>query len=268
MVTREGEYKQVGHYSGGLVYNVCPEKQLKNAKRDLPELAELGLNGLHFTDEISIVQPYTCCSQEHPCYTAQGIALAQENMRYTRELFGGFSSEGCMDFAMGLMDYGLYTTFGDSFGKRENLVADTMVPFFELTYHGVVLYNPNSSTVNYPLKTPEDRLTAQMHGGKPTFYFHSKFRYGAANWMGDTDLVATDNTSLAFAADVIARSCKDYESLRDLQLEYMTEYETKGSGIEVATYASGTRMVGNFSDVARSFEGHTVEPFDYLLLKG
>ena len=268
VVTREGEYKQLGHYSGGLAYHVCLEKQLKNAKRDLPELAELGLNGLHFTDVISIVQPDTCCSKDHPCYTAQGIALAQENMRYTRVLLGGFSSEGCMDFAMGIMDYGLYTTFGDSFGKRDNQVTDTMVPFFELTYHGVVLYNPNSATVNYPIKPPADRLTFKMSGGRPTFYFHSKFRYGATNWMGDTDLIASDNASLAYAAKVIAESCREYEALRDLQLVYMKEYDVLDGGIQVATYCDGTRMVGNFSDVALSFEGHTVEPFDYLLLKG
>ncbi len=267
VVSRDGEYNQNGHYSGGLAYNICPEKQLKNAKRDLPELAELGLNGLHFTDVISIVQPDVCCSKEHPCNTQQGVALAQENMRYTRELLGGFSSEGCMDFAMGIMDYGLYTTMGSSFIKYENKVTEKMVPFFELTYHGIVLYNPNSATVNYLLKAPEQQLCVKMHGGRPTFYFHSKFRYREVNWMGDTDLIATDNTSLAFAANTIAKGCKEYEPLRDLQLVYMKEYEILGNGVEVATYCNGIRMVGNFSDSQQSFEGNTIAAYDMLVLR-
>ena len=216
VVTRDGEYYQCGHYSGGYAYHVCLEKQLKNAMRDLPEVAQLGLNGLHFTDVISIVLPDTCFAKDHPCSTAEGIRLAQENIHYTRELFGAFSSEGCMDFALKELDYGLYVSFGDGFGKANIPVTDALVPFFELTYHGILLYNPTSPTVNYPIKTPADKLTFRMRGGRPSFYFHSKFRYGEPNWMGDVDFVATDNASMNHAVSLIAASMKEYEALQDL----------------------------------------------------
>ena len=267
VVTRDGEYFQCGHYSGGYAYHVCLEKQLKNAKRDLPEVAELGLNGVHFTDVISIVVPDTCCSKEHPCYTADGIRLAQENIHFTRELFGAFSSEGCMDFALKEMDYGLYVSFGDGFGKRSNPVSDLLVPFFELTYHGIVLYNPVSPTVNYPIKSPADILTFRMRGGRPSFYFHSKFRYGEPNWMGDIDLVATDNASMNRAAQIIADSLREYEQLRDLQLVHMKDYELLDNGIHVATYFDGTRMIGNFSDQEVVFENHVIAPFGCVITK-
>ena len=267
VVTRDGEYYQCGHYSGGYAYHVCLEKQLKNAMRDLPEVAELGLNGLHFTDVISIVIPDTCCSKDHPCYTAQGIRLAQENIHYTRELFGAFSSEGCMDFALKELDYGLYVSFGDGFGKANIPVTDTLVPFFELTYHGILLYNPTSPTVNYPIKTPADKLTFRMRGGRPSFYFHSKFRYGEPNWMGDVDFVSTDNASMNHAVSLIAASMKEYEALQDLQLVYMRDYQVLENGIEVATYCDGTRMIGNFSDQPVSFDGHTIEAWGCVLTK-
>ena len=267
VVTREGEYAQIGHYSGGYAYHVCLEKQLKNAKRDLPEVAELGLNGVHFTDVISIVVPDTCCSKEHPCYTADGIRLAQENIHFTRELFGAFSSEGCMDFALKEMDYGLYVSFGDGFGKRSNPISDLLVPFFELTYHGIILYNPVSPTVNYPIKPPADILTFRMRGGRPSFYFHSKFRYGEPNWMGDIDLVATDNASMNRAAQIIADSLREYEQLRDLQLVHMKDYELLDNGIHVATYFDGTRMIGNFSDQEVVFENHVIAPFGCVITK-
>lgn len=267
VVTRDGEYFQCGHYSGGYAYHVCLEKQLKNAKRDLPEVAELGLNGVHFTDVISIVVPDTCCSKEHPCYTADGIRLAQENIHFTRELFGAFSSEGCMDFALKEMDYGLYVSFGDGFGKRSNPISDLLVPFFELTYHGIILYNPVSPTVNYPIKPPADILTFRMRGGRPSFYFHSKFRYGEPNWMGDIDLVATDNASMNRAAQIIADSLREYEQLRDLQLVHMKDYELLDNGIHVATYFDGTRMIGNFSDQEVVFENHVIAPFGCVITK-
>lgn len=267
VVTREGEYYQSGHYSGGYAYHVCLEKQLKNAMRDLPEVAELGADGLHFTDVISIVVPDTCCSKGHPCSTAKGIRLAQENIHYTRELFGGFSSEGCMDFALKELDYGLYVSFGDGFGKKSIPVTETLVPFFELTYHGILLYNPTSPTVNYPIKTPADRLTFRMRGGRPSFYFHSKFRYGEPNWMGDVDFVATDNASMNHAVSLIAESAKEYEALRDLQLVYMRDYQVLENGIEVATYCDGTRMIGNFSDQTVTFEGTVISPFGWVAEK-
>ena len=267
VVTREGKYYQCGHYSGGLAYHVCLEKQLKNAKRDLPEVAELGLDGLHFTDVISIVVPDTCCSKDHPCYTAEGIRLAQENIHYTRELFGAFSSEGCMDFTLGELDYGLYVSFGDGFGKTNIPVTDTLVPFFELTYHGIVLYNPTSPTVNYSIKTPADKLTFRMRGGRPTYYFHSKFRFGEPNWMGDTDLVATDNASVDFAAQLVADGIRENEDLRDMQLTYMKDYEILEDGIEVVTYCDGTRIAGNFSEKEAVFEGRVIAPFGWAVLK-
>lgn len=267
VVTRQGEYYQCGHYSGGYAYHVCLHKQLKNAMRDLPEVAALGLNGLHFTDVISIVLPDTCLAQDHPCSTAEGIRLAQENMRYTRELFGAFSSEGCMDFALRELDYGLYVSFGDGFGKAIIPVTDTLVPFFELTYHGILLYNPTSPTVNYPIKTPADKLTFRMRGGRPSFYFHSRFRYGEPNWMGDVDLVATDNASLDHAARLIAEAVEENKDLRDLQLVYMTDYTLEENGVEVATYADGTRIAGNFSQEEQTWEGIVLPPFGYTVLR-
>lgn len=267
VVTREGEYFQCGHYSGGHAYHVCPHKQLKNAMRDLPDVAELGPNGLHFTDVISIVVPDTCLSKDHPCSTAEGIRMAQENIRYTRALFGGFSSEGCMDFALKELDYGLYVSFGDGFGKKNIPVTNMLIPFFELTYHGILLYNPTSPTINYPIKTPADKLTFFLRGGRPSFYLHSKFRCGEPNWMGDVDLVATDNASMNFAVSCIADAAREYEALRDLQLVYMRQYDVLAEGIEVATYCNGTRIVGNFSQKEQTYDGVVLEPYGYAVLQ-
>jgi len=265
VVTREGEYFQCGHYSGGYAYHVCLEKQLKNAKRDLPEVAQLGPNGLHFTDVISIVIPDSCHAKEHPCYTADGIRLAQENIHFTSELFGGFSSEGCMDFALKEMYYGLYVSFGDGFGKKHIPVTDTLVPFFELTYHGIVLYNPTSPTVNYPIKTPKDKLTFYMRGGRPSFYFHSKFRYGEPNWMGDIDFVTTDNASMNYATALIAEEAEKYARVADLQLVYMKDYIVYENGVEEAIYCNGKRMIGNFNDEPVNFRGHTLKPWELVI---
>lgn len=172
-----------------------------------------------------------------------------------------------MDFALKELDFGLYVSLGDGMGKTQIPVTQTLVPFFELTYHGILLYNPTSPTVNYPIKTPADKLTFRMRGGRPSFYIHSKFRYGEPNWMGDVDLVASDNASLNNAAQVIADSIRENEDLRDLQLVYMQDYQVLENGIEIVTYADGTRMIGNFNRQEQIYEGHCLPPFGYVVLR-
>lgn len=265
--TRDGEYYQLGHYSGGYAYHVCLKKQLKNNRRDLPDVAALNPNGVHFTDVISIVVPDSCHAKEHPCYTKEAVEIAQTIIRETRELMGAFSSEGTMDFALKDLDYGLYVSFGDGFGKRVIPFGDCLIPFFELTYHGTVLYNPISPTVNYRIKDARERLLYHLRGGKPTFYIYSKFRTGGQkNWMGETDLTADGEEDLRASVSYIAKAAQEYLPRADRQFIYMRNYEVLDGGIEVATYEDGCRVVGNFSDVDAVYDGHVIPAQDVLYL--
>ena len=267
-VDKNGRYIQFGHYSGGLTYHVCPIKQWKNAKRDLPRLADMGENGLHFTDVISIVVPDECHSPDHPSSVENGIIYAQKIMSYTSGLFGGFSSEGCMDFSLRDLDFGLYISFAAGFGEKIIPFADRYIPFFELTYHGIVLYNPTSPTVNYTVKDPAARLELYMHGGRPAMYYYSKFRTGGEkNWMGETDLVCGNDDEMNVSTDDVLRAANEYRAHADRQTVYMTGYDFSEDGLQIATYENGERMIGNFTDTEKNFEGHAVPPMDFIVLK-
>ena len=267
VITREGEKKLAGPFGGGQAYHVCLPKQLKNTKRDLPELAALGEDGLHFTDVISIVIPDDCHSPAHPSSTANGILYANEIIRYTQTLFEGFSSEGCMDFALPYLDYGLYVTFGNGFGVKQVPLCDCFLPFFEVAYHGILLYNPMSTTVNYPLKEKNERLTLYLRGGKPSMYYYSKFRTGGAkNWMGETDLVCGSDEELRESVATVKRALDEYAPLADKQLCFIDRYEIVGNGVEVTHYEDGTRVVGNLSETAQVYDGHTLEAGELLIL--
>ena len=266
LITKDGNHRAGGLYGGGQSYKVCAKKQYKNALRDLPALQKYGENGLHFTDVLSIVEPLVCYSKDHPCSHAEAVEYTVKNMDYTRELFGGFCSEGCMDFAIGSIDYGLYVTFGDGFGRVEIPIATKLLPVWEIVYHGTVLYNPTSPTVNYPIKQPKDRLTFVMRGGKPSIYIYSRYRAGAPNWMGEDDLVCYTDEDLKRTVSVIKKTLDDYKPLCHLQLCYMQSYEALEGGIEIASYENGTRIVGNFSDNPALFEGMEIEPYGYAVI--
>ncbi len=268
-VKRDGQYNQLGHYSGGYAYHVCPEKQLKNNRRDLPDVATLGTNGLHFTDVISIVEPDDCHNAEHPVSTGKGIQIAQTIMRETKNQMGAFSSEGAMDFAVGMLDYALYVTFGDGFTNANIPVADKYLPFYELIYHGILLYNPMSPTVNYPIKNARERLITYLRGGKPTFYFFSKFRTGGSkNWMGEIDLVTTTQEDLAFAVKTVKDGVMEYRNgaFDERQFVYMKDYRILENGLEAAIYEDGCIVVGNFGETEQVYMGETIPSGDYRIL--
>ncbi len=266
IIDRDGHYNQTGHYSGGYAYRVCLIKQLKNTIRDLPPLAALGEDGLHFTDVISIVVPDDCHAPDHPSTTANSIIYAQKIIEYTRGLFGGFSSEGCLDFALKDLDFGLYVTFGS---KGEIPVADRFLPIWEITYHGTVLYNPIATTVNFSAQPPKDRLTLLMHGGKPSMYFYSKFRTkpeaGTAlqGWMGENDLTCENDEALTRSVAWIKEGLELYAPFADKQFVFMKSYEILDNGIQIATYEDGTALYGNFNDYEVTYNGITLEPWGY-----
>lgn len=267
VVRRDGNYHQCGHYSGGYAYHVCLEKQWKNTKRDLPQLAAMGEDGLHFTDVISIEVPDDCHAPGHPSTTENGVVYAQKIIEYTRGLFGGFSSEGCMDFALKDLDFGLYGTFGNGFGKKVIPVADRYLPLFEVAYHGTVLYNPTATTVNYTAQPPEERLSMILRGGKPAMYFYSKFRTGGQkNWMGENDLTCRTDEELRWSVARIKEAADEQLTLADMQLLFMDRYDILGNGIEIATYSDGSRIVGNFADEPVDFEGVSISAKGYVVL--
>lgn len=265
-VNRSGEYKRGGFFAGGHSYHVCLEKQWKNTVRDLPKLATYGENGLHFTDVLSIVVPDRCYAEKHPSDTENGIIYAQKIEEYTNGLFGGFSSEGAMDFAQKNLDFALYVCFGDGFGKKIIPIADRLLPFYELAYHGTLLYNPSSPTVNYTIKGKAERLQLYMRGGKPAMYYYSKYVTNGSNWMGDNDLLCDNDEELRESVAAVKKAADEYALHADRQLVYMKRYDILDNGIEIATYEDGSRMIGNFTNEDIKYESYTVTAMDFIVI--
>lgn len=264
----DGKYLEGGLYSGGQSYRVCPIKQLENAKKLLPEVAKLQPNGLHFIDVVSIVAPDPCYSDKHPSNTRTGIQKAQELIEYASELFGGFSSEGCRDFALKGLCYGLYTSFGNGFGSGKPIFQDRVLPFYEMIIHGVTAYNPVSDTINYTIKSPIDRLTFIMRGSRPSMYYYSKFRTGGEkNWMGESDLVCDTDEQLKYSVSQIKQALDEYKPLCDNQLSFITAYKFIGDDLQVAEYDNGVKIVGNFSEKTAEYNGEKIAPFGYIVIK-
>ncbi len=264
---RNGEHHIGGDYGGGYAYHVCPKKQLEVVKKEMDELATYGLNGLHYNDVTSIVVPDACFSEEHPSSTGESVKAIDELMDYFQNTFGGFSSEGAFDFSLSKLDFALYVRFGAAFGDFTPSLCDEFIPLWELTYHGIILYNPRSSTVNYNIKAPEEKINLIMSGGKPTFYIYSKFRSESeVNWMGTTDLLAYNEQDLKITAEKIREGEDILEKLADKQLLFMERYDILDGGIKVVTYSDGSKIIGNSSASEQCYEGRRIAPYSYIII--
>ncbi len=250
-------------WSGGVAYHQCLPYQLKTAEKLLPKVADIGFKGIHYIDVITIETPRPCFNPAHPCSMKEAMDYNLRIMRYASDLFGGFSSEGCMDYTLGVLDYSLYGYFDRAV---ESPLFDGAIPMWELMYHGITLYNYSSKTVNYTIKASQERIDALLFGGSPTFYFYSKFVDTAgANWMGETDLLCDSDEQLERSVAAIKRACDEYDA--DRQFVYMKSFRRLDNGLAVVTYEDGVTVVGNYNEKDAVYNGVTIPALDVKIIK-
>ncbi len=249
---KDGSLSMEGmRWGGGEMFHLCSEVAYKQAKENLPKVRELGFEGLHYIDVMSSRLPVKCYDAAHPMTLADAADRYEKMGKLSAELFGGFASEGAFDYAAPYLDYGLYVTFSEN----AKPFFDIEIPFWELVYHGIVLANASTHTVNYPIKRDIDTLKYIEYGCRPSFYLYSKFIVNDAltDWLGKDDLTIDNDAELEQSVAMIKRSYDEYKSIRHLQREFMMKHEIDGD-IHTVTYSDGTRAVLDYSSNTYSFE--------------
>lgn len=233
-------------WSGGRMYNLCPVKALEYAERDLPRISRLGFRGLHYVDVMTCIAPYNCYDKNHPANSEQTVQIYKKIMKMSHDLFGGFASEGAGDFAAEYLDYALYVAFP----KSEDEMLDEEIPLWEIVYHGIILYNPTTDTVNYPVKSEYRHLKLLEYGGRPSFYFYSKFMVGGSSddWLGKEDMICDTDEQLKSNVEKIANAYNEYKKLSRLQYEFIEKHIKLENGVYKTTYSDGTSIIVNYND--------------------
>ncbi len=243
---KDGTLLTEGTWGGGKMHRLCAVPAYEQAKEILPQIRALGFEGLHYIDVISSILPIRCYDQEHPLTQQDTAALYEKIGRLTSKIFGGFSSEGTMDYTVPYLDYGLYVNFSEN--KHD--FFDVEIPFFELVYHGILLYNASTHTLNYPAKRPYDYLKYLEYGCRPSFYIYSKFIESGClqNFLGADDLRIDTPEALELSVQSIAKSYAEYQNLRYLQREYMLRHDMTGD-VHTVTYSDGSTVAVDYSHI-------------------
>ena len=234
-----GGYRKTG-LSGGLPYSLCAKTSYEHyVLNDFPKIRAYGFRGLFYDDVLTIIKADKCYHPDHPVTRKQAREYYRKIARYSRELFGGFQSEGWFDFMNSDVDYVLYTSFKTHITPEDHPLFDEGIPFFQLVYHGIVPSNATSETVNYPIKRTDEHLRVLEWGSRPLLYIYSKFG-DEKNWMGDLDLHTDTPEETERTAEAISQAYREYEILKDLQYRFMEKHEKTGDGQYRTTFSDGT----------------------------
>ena len=151
---------------------------------------------------------------------------------------------------------------------KDNVLYDEVVPIAEILMHGIILYNPSSTTVNHTIKDDDTVASAILLGGRPAMYIYSKFvsedkkMFSSLdnNWMGRVDLVLDTDEELHATAMAILKAEELYAPIK-VHADSLTEgYYTEPSGVKVMRYEDGFEAAANFTDEPLTYKGMVIRP--------
>lgn len=264
---------QRNFWGGGLPYMVCPQRAYERfATKDIPRMAAFGFRGVGYFDVVSIVEAPLCHDSRHSCNRAESALWWGRCAEISRRELGGFASEGAMDHFAGSLDSILYGSFDSPLDiEREHAegksLAKRHVPIVQIVYNGIWLQNPFTKTINVTVQDRYWLLKLLEYGGRPSFYFHSKFVSNGTDWMGKEDLSCATDEALSFSVAKIKEGCDLWRPFARLQKEFMDGHEQLAEGVFLTTWSDGTRLVTNYSNAPFDFDCRSIGAMDYLLIE-
>ncbi len=237
-------------WSGGRPYKVCPKRQYERFElSNQTKLAELGFEGLHYIDVMTILPLLKCYDENHKLNRKESCGYYRKVMELAREKFGGFGSEGAFDYAADLTDYALYTSYANPLAltAAHKKFYDKYVPFWNIVYHGIILYNPSTFTLNYTSKGEDNRLQCIELGGRPLACYYANFATNF-NWMGLEDLFCDTDEQLNQSAKYIKQMEDDYDLLKEERYLFIEDHEEISDKVFKTTYENGTVVTVDYNN--------------------
>ena len=254
-------------WGGGRQFQVCPRRAWEFwSTREMPRMAALGFKGLGYFDVVTILPAPTCDDPRHPLNAAESAAWWGKSAREARRFFGGFASEGSIDHFAGELDSVLYASFGDPRNARKGLV-DRIVPVWQMVYNGIVLNNPFTTTVNATVQDRHSLLKLLEFGGRPNFYFYSRFVDDGTDWMGAGDLRCSTDEELAKSVAAIRAGWDVYSRVSRLQYLFIDRHEALAPDIFLTGWSDGTTIVTNYGTAQFAYGGRIIPPEGWVLFE-
>lgn len=240
-------------WGGGRTYNICPKRALEISRQTLPEVANLGFRGTHYIDVITATPPRNCYNPNHPVNKKEGVAYLDGVLKLAQELFGAAGSECSIVHNMKYCDFVLYNTFRSTISHNrtddEFDLVDTYIPFWQIAFHGTVMYTPSATTVNAIFNDDKDAMLKVIeYGGRPTVYFYSKFKSDGTDWIGKKDFTLDTPELTAESVEGSKKTYDIYNELSYLQYELIENHRELVENVFETTYSDGSVVTVDYNN--------------------
>ena len=244
-------YKRPYCWSGGRPHKICPKRQYERFEISNQEIIkDFGFEGVHYIDVITILPLLKCYDKNHPGNRKDAAEWYRKTMQLSRKNFGGFSSESGFDFGASDTDYVMYPVFKVE-PDEKCILCDKLVPFWHIVYHGIIMYNPATFTLNYTAKSTKNRLKYFEYGGRPLVCYFANFATDN-NWMGLEDFITNTDEQLKDSVAKIKQMSEDYDSLKPERFEFIESHKEIADNVFKTTYSNGTEVTVDYN--AETFE--------------
>ena len=257
---KDGSFHKMDVWSSGRAHKVCPKRYYELfAEEHIEKMRELGFEGIHYIDVITILSLLECHDKNHPLTRKEAAEWYRKLMEKSREAFGGFSSEAGYDFAADALDYALYTSFFLS-GEGLPEICDEPIPFWQIVYHGIILYNPGTYTLNYAAKGKNNRLKYFEYGGRPLVCVYANFAVGEGkDWMGREDIRCDSDEEMKESVAKIKLMSDDYEWLKEVRYAFMQSHNRISDGVYEIVYSNDIKITVDYNNSTVSMVGNDFE---------
>ncbi len=246
----EGKYKGYAGM-GGKGFNPCFKQVFKKyVLEHYDRMKKLGFTLMHI-DVTSAIVPYDCHNIDHFINREECAYYMNRIGMLSDAFFNVWSSECGMDQVANTLDYALYISgYPKYLGKKHHLM-DTIVPLWQIAYHGIILSNPFMHTIDYNCHWSKSkeyikhcRLKMVEFGGRPTYYWAMR---------KDSDF------------KVLKEAYDEYAKRSHLQYEFMNYHGEISPNVFVTRYSNGTRIVTNYTNKPFEYKGENVPAMDYRI---
>ena len=256
----DGSFYKMDVWSSGRAHKICPKRYYELfAEEHCEKMRKLGFTGIHYIDVVTILTLLECHDKNHPLNRKEAAEWYRKLMEKSRETFGGFSSESGYDFAASSLDYALYTSFFLS-GEGLPEICDEPIPFWQIVYHGIILYNPGTYTLNYAAKGKNNRLRYFEYGGRPLVCVYANFATGEGkDWMGREDIRLESDDEMKESVAKIKSMSEDYEWMKEVRYAFMQSHNRISDGVYETVYSNGVKIVVDYNSAIVRMSGNDFE---------
>lgn len=242
---------------------LSPMVALRQAKRDIPELAKTGVSGEEFVyfgetmfpdyNARSLPKGQTVLERDETADTWMQI------VETSRQLLGRAAAHGANAYLFGHVDALRDLPMRDS----GYVFADEAVPFMQMVLHGLIPYSGETANLRYDRR--RQFLRQIEYGAIPVFEL---------TWKSSVELEPTEYNRL-FSSEYrlwADRAAKEYAEMArifaPLMNQAMVKHEQLAPKVFRTTYEDGTSIVVNYNETPWDQGGIHVDALGYTVIPG